>query len=85
LVVYHIFKNTSRTNLELKITSKISLTLITALLLGLSPCSALYAQEKMKQKDSLKFENKIVPDEIWRETYIALSHYPELKNTPIEF
>jgi hypothetical protein len=39
----------------------------------------------MKQKDSLKFENKIVPDEIWRETYVALSHYPELKDTPIEF
>lgn len=39
----------------------------------------------MKQKDTLKFENKIVPDEIWRETYVALSHYPELKDTPIEF
>lgn len=41
--------------------------------------------ETMKQKDSLKFSNKIVPDEIWREAYIALSHYPELKDTPIEF
>ncbi len=39
----------------------------------------------MKQKDSLKFSNKIVPDIIWRETYIALSHYPELRDTPIEF
>ncbi|MFD1095434.1 hypothetical protein [Salegentibacter chungangensis] len=39
----------------------------------------------MKQKDSLELTNKIVPDEIWREAYIALSHYPELKNTPIEF
>ncbi|MGY5847576.1 hypothetical protein ACW6QP_09155 [Salegentibacter sp. HM20] len=39
----------------------------------------------MKQKDSLKFNNKIVPDEIWREAYIALSHFPELKDTPIEF
>ncbi|MGY5850181.1 hypothetical protein [Salegentibacter sp. F14] len=39
----------------------------------------------MKQKDSLKFNNKIVPDNIWREAYIALAHYPELKNTPIEF
>lgn len=39
----------------------------------------------MKQKDSLKFNNKIVPDEIWREVYIALSHFPELKDTPIEF
>lgn len=47
--------------------------------------STLYAQEQMKQKDTLKFENKIVPDEIWRETYVALSHYPELKDTPIEF
>ncbi|WBL23451.1 MULTISPECIES: hypothetical protein [unclassified Zunongwangia] len=37
----------------------------------------------MKQKDSLKFTNKIVPDTIWREAYVALSHYPELKDTPI--
>lgn len=45
-----------------------------------------YAQENtMKQKDSLKFSNKIVPDVIWRETYVALSHYPELKDTHIEF
>ncbi len=48
---------------------------------------AYYAQEKtiMKQKDSLKFSNKIVPDNIWREAYVALSHYPELKDVPIEF
>lgn len=39
----------------------------------------------MHQKDSLKFSNKIVPDTIWREAYVALSHYPELKDTPIEF
>ncbi|MDT0650757.1 hypothetical protein [Autumnicola edwardsiae] len=39
----------------------------------------------MKQKDSLKFNNKIVPEVIWREVYVALAHYPELKNTPIEF
>ncbi|MAG86276.1 MAG: hypothetical protein CMP12_10440 [Zunongwangia sp.] len=39
----------------------------------------------MKQKDSLKLTNKQVPDEIWREAYIALSHYPELKDTPITF
>ena len=46
---------------------------------------ACYAQQSnMKQKDSLEFSNKIVPDIIWRETYVALSHYPELKNTPIE-
>ena len=45
------------------------------------------AQQKsnMHQKDSLEYSNKIVPDNIWRETYVALSHYPELKDTPIEF
>lgn len=44
-----------------------------------------YAQQStMQQKDSLKFTNKIVPDSIWREAYVALSHYPELKDTPIE-
>jgi len=46
---------------------------------------ACYAQQSnMKQKDSLEFSNKIVPDIIWRETYVALSHYPELRDTPIE-
>lgn len=39
----------------------------------------------MKPKDSLAFRHKIVPDIIWRETYVALSHYPELRDTPIEF
>lgn len=47
---------------------------------------ACYAQQSsMQQKDSLQFNNKIVPDVIWREAYVALSHYPELKDTPIEF
>ena len=41
--------------------------------------------QNMKQKDSLKFNNKIVPEVIWREAYVALAHYPELKDTPIEF
>ncbi|MDR5590748.1 hypothetical protein [Christiangramia sp. SM2212] len=46
---------------------------------------ACYAQQStMQQKDSLEFTNKIVPDSIWREAYVALSHYPELKDTPIE-
>lgn len=46
---------------------------------------ACYAQQStMQQKDSLEFSNKIVPDIIWREAYVALSHYPELKDTPIE-
>lgn len=47
---------------------------------------ACYAQQStMQQKDSLEFRNKIVPDTIWREVYIALSHYPELRDTPIDF
>lgn len=58
---------------------------MSVILLGQWNKGNLYAQQTMKQKDSLKFENKIVPDEIWRETYVALSHYPELKDTPIEF
>lgn len=65
--------------------SKTYVILIISILISLLNWNNLYAQNKMKQKDTLKFENKIVPDEIWRETYIALSHYPELKNTPIEF
>lgn len=56
------------------------------LLIFLMIFPASYAQQStMKQKDSLKFSNKIVPEEIWREAYVALSHYPELKDTPIEF
>lgn len=55
------------------------------LFLGQLGKSKLYAQQTMKQKEDLKFENKIVPDDIWREAFIALSHYPELKDTPIEF
>jgi len=42
-------------------------------------------QNNMHQKDSLEHRNKIVPEKIWRETYVALSYYPELKDTPIEF
>ncbi|WP_417885538.1 hypothetical protein [Zunongwangia sp.] len=39
----------------------------------------------MKPKDTLKQNHKTVPQSIWKETYIALSHYPELKDTPINF
>jgi hypothetical protein len=39
----------------------------------------------MKNSDSLEITNKIIPKEILKETQIALSHYPELKDTPIEF
>lgn len=56
---------------------------ILTFLIVLPACHA--QQSTMKQKDSLKFSNKIVPDAIWREAYVALSHYPELKDTPIEF
>lgn len=82
---YAIFLARHELHLNLKPRPKIYLILITAILLCQWNWSTLYAQETMKQKDSLKFENKIVPDAIWRETYVALSHYPELRNTPIEF
>jgi hypothetical protein len=39
----------------------------------------------MKNNDSLHFTNKIVPNSIKEEVRIALSHYPELIDTPIEF
>lgn len=64
---------------------KTYLIILSIIFLGHLSESKLYAQQTMKQKEALKFENKIVPDEIWRETFIALSHYPELKDTPIEF
>lgn len=38
----------------------------------------------MKNNDSLHFTNKIVPPSIEEEVRIALSHYPELIDTPIE-
>lgn len=56
---------------------------LTLLLTILPACHA--QQSTMKQKDHLNYSNKIVPDIIWREAYVALSHYPELKDTPIEF
>lgn len=64
---------------------KTYLIILSIIFLGHLGESKLYAQQNMKQKEDLKFENKIVPDEIWREAFIALSHYPELKDTPIEF
>ena len=39
----------------------------------------------MKNSDSLDLTNKIIPEAILAETKIALSHYPELSDTPIEF
>ena len=58
----------------------------TLLIFFLVSIPACYAQQTtMQQKESLEFSNKIVPDTIWREVYVALSHYPELKDTPIDF
>ncbi len=39
----------------------------------------------MKNSDSLVFTEKIIPESIENEVRIALSHYPELIDTPIEF
>src|SRR5690606_33042806 len=39
----------------------------------------------MKNNDSLVFTNKIIPPSIETEVRIALSHFPELIDTPIEF
>lgn len=39
----------------------------------------------MKNNDSLVLNNKIIPPSIEDEVRIALSHYPELIDTPIEF
>lgn len=58
------------------------LGLVILLLLSFSVQSQ---EAAMKQKQSLEYTHKIVPDIIWREAYVALSHYPELKDTPIEF
>ncbi len=38
----------------------------------------------MKKQDSVKYTNKIIPPSILKEAEIALSYYPELKDTPIE-
>lgn len=58
------------------------ITFLIAFFIFLPICHA--QQSTMQQKDSLEFNNKIVPDIIWREAYVALSHYPELRDTPIE-
>ena len=64
--------------------SKIYL-LIIALLLFL-PETTFGFQIKMMKLDSITIlENKTIPAAILKEAKIALSHYPELKDTPIEF
>jgi hypothetical protein len=39
----------------------------------------------MKHSTSIQYSNKVIPASILKETRIALSHYPELKDTPIVF
>lgn len=54
-------------------------------LLLISQKSVFALSTGMKNNDSLHFTNKVVPPSIKEEVRIALSHYPELINTPIEF
>lgn len=44
-----------------------------------------FSSRTMKNNDSLVLTNKIIPPSIEDEIRIALSHYPELLETPIEF
>lgn len=63
----------------MKINTKTIILTITVLLA--LPSTA----QQMKPKDTLEYTHKTVPQSIWREAYVALSHYPELKDTPITF
>lgn len=59
--------------------------LIIALVL-LLPNTTFGFQIKMKKLENIIIlENKTIPAAILKEAKIALSHYPELENTPIEF
>lgn len=58
--------------------------LIFLILLGFPVFSYSYSYN-MKNNDSLVFTNKIIPPSIETEVRIALSHFPELIDTPIEF
>ncbi len=52
----------------------------------LVPNTTFGFQIKTKKLDSITIlENKTIPIAILKEAIIALSHYPELENTPIEF
>jgi len=47
---------------------------------------SVYSSSLMKKNsDNLDITNKIIPEAILAETMTALSYYPELKDTPIEF
>ena len=49
------------------------------------PILILYSFIFMSWQDNLNVKNKIIPELIKEEALIALSHYPELKETHIEF
>ena len=58
------------------------------MLLGLFFCfqtAVAGLNPSMIKNDSLVFTNKIIPPSIEDEVRIALSHFPELIDTPIEF
>lgn len=66
--------------------SNSKLLLLIATFVFLLPNTTLGFQIKMKNLDSITtLEYKTIPTAILKEAKIALSHYPELKNTPIEF
>lgn len=47
--------------------------------------TVVFSFPDMKDNDTILFKNKIIPPSIEKEVRIALSHYPELLETPIEF
>lgn len=51
----------------------------------ITPILILYSFLFMSGQDNLNVKNKIIPELIKEEALIALSHYPELKETHIEF
>lgn len=55
------------------------------LLLFVAPCQIFSQNPPMNSSDEFNFTNKIIPESIKEEAKIALSFYPKLKDTPIEF
>lgn len=47
--------------------------------------STVYGFSSFMKNDSIVFTNKIIPESIEDEVRVALSHFPELIDTPIEF
>lgn len=55
------------------------------LFLLIAPCQIFSQSLAMNSTNEFNFTKKIIPESIKKEAKIALSHYPELRNTPIEF